>query len=122
MLTSYRISLVDNSNKYKSMFINFVIKKLKSHLIKRSLDYSYTDLFFVKVSNYFFKKNRLKHRFELTHLDSLLPQYKVVDLVNGSEKFFGYRKQGLMAFGNGIEQRGKTIGVVGNLKCRVFGN
>jgi FkbM family methyltransferase len=74
------------------------------------MNYSNSNQFFVNVSNYFFKKNNIQHKIELTQLDSPLPPFKVTDLLNGSEKFFGYRKQGLMAFGNGIAQRGNTIG------------
>jgi FkbM family methyltransferase len=43
-------------------------------------------------------------------MDMLLPPFKVKDPECACEKFFGYRKQGLMAFGNGIAERGKTIG------------
>lgn len=87
-----------------------LFKKLKAQLTKRSLDYSYSNQFFVTVSNYFFRRNNLQHRFELTSPGAMLPPYKIIDPIYGSEKFFGYRKQGLMAFGNGIAERGATIG------------
>ena len=49
-----------------------------------------------------------RFRFKLSKLN--YPKYKIVDNKSQIEKFFGFRKKGLMAFANGIEQRGYDIG------------
>tara|TARA_B100000989_G_C19510696_1_gene458868 strand:- start:1050 stop:1775 length:726 start_codon:yes stop_codon:yes gene_type:complete len=46
----------------------------------------------------------------LSNLGLNYPKYKIVEHDGKSEKFFGFRKQGLMAFSNGIKQRGIDIG------------
>jgi FkbM family methyltransferase len=89
---------------------NFVLKKVKNILIDSSLDYNRSNSYFVFVSNLFFKINGQSHRFEITGLGDFKPNFKVVDYKTGDVKFFGYRKQGLMAFGNGVRQRGIHIG------------
>ena len=46
----------------------------------------------------------------LSNLGLNYPKYKIVEHDGKSEKFFGFRKQGLMSFANGIENRGYSIG------------
>lgn len=90
--------------------LKFTIKKIKSKLIESSLDYKKPNWYFLFISNLFFKLNRQSHRFEKSGLGDFKPGYKVVDYETRNTKFFGYRKQGLLAFGNGIKQRGIHIG------------
>jgi FkbM family methyltransferase len=89
---------------------NFIVKKIKNILVDSILNYNRPNSYFVFISNLFFKISGQSHRFEISGLGDFKPSFKVVDYKTGDFKFFGYRKQGLMAFGNGIRQRGIHIG------------
>lgn len=90
--------------------INSIFKKLKNLIINSALNYKNSDLYFIRASNFIFKITRKGHRFKLSNLGDSLPKYYVFELKDNSRKFFGYRKQGFMAFENGIKKRGEHIG------------
>jgi len=91
--------------------ISSILKKIKNIIISSALNYKNSDLYFIKISNLIFKITKKEHRFQLSNLGDNLPKYFVFDLKDSSKKLFGYRKQGFMAFGDGIKKRGEHIGL-----------
>ena len=89
---------------------DIIFKRLKGLIIKSILNYKNSDSYFVFVSNILLKLNNKNHRFEKSDLGDLFPKFKIVDSLSNQFKFFNYRKQGLMAFENGIAERGVFIG------------
>jgi len=83
---------------------------MKSIFFKLMSNYKIPDGFFIDIINLFFLLLKKNHRFKLSNLGANKPKYKVISLDKSEEKFFGFRKQGLMAFSNGIKQRGNDIG------------
>lgn len=90
--------------------MKYILSNLKKLFFRIISNYKINDTIFVVLINLFFLFMNRKHRFRLSNLGQDCPKYKVVDDNNQSEKFFGFRKQGLMAFANGISQRGYDIG------------
>ena len=86
--------------------INSLFRKIKNYIINSTLDYKKSDLYFIRISNLFFKITKKSHRFKLSNLGDNLPKYFVQEFNNENKKYLGYRRQGLMAFGNGIILRG----------------
>ena len=90
--------------------MNHLKSYIKSIFFKLISNYKIPDSFFIDVINLFFLFLKKNHRFKLSNLGANMPKYKIISLDNLEEKFFGFRKQGLMAFSNGIIQRGNDIG------------
>ncbi|MEL0008703.1 MAG: FkbM family methyltransferase [Flammeovirgaceae bacterium] len=90
--------------------MNHIKSYIKSVFFKLISNYKIPDSVFIGVINLFFLFLKKNHRFKLSKLGAYMPKYKVISLDNSKEKFFGFRKQGLMAFSNGIKQRGNDIG------------
>ena len=83
---------------------------IKSLFFRIISSYRVNDKIFIKTINLYFIFMNRRFRFKLSKLGPSYPKYKIVDNKSQIEKFFGFRKQGLMAFANGIEQRGYDIG------------
>lgn len=90
--------------------MKFVLSYIKSIFFSIISNYKISDKTFITVINIYFKLMKKRHRFMLSNLGLNYPKYKIVEHDGKSEKFFGFRKQGLMSFANGIENRGYSIG------------
>jgi len=90
--------------------MKYTLGYIKSIFFRIISNYKISDKIFIRIINIFFILMKKTHRFRLSNLGPSYPKYKIVACDDKDEKFFGFRKQGLMSFSNGIEQRGYDIG------------
>jgi FkbM family methyltransferase len=74
--------------------------------VKIILNYKNHDFWFLSYLNWKISNN---YRFSNSGLSKNEPQYKITDIKSNKSIFFGYRKQGLMCYSNGIIDRGNSL-------------
>jgi FkbM family methyltransferase len=81
-----------------------ILLKIENIIIKFILDYKNSDYWYLLFLN--LKVDSSKYKFSKTFLDDSEPRFKITDLKTNKTIHFGYRKQGLMCYRDGIKQRG----------------
>lgn len=88
-----------------------MLNLIKLKIFNFIIDYKIPDLVFVKTANIFFLLKGKSYRFRVSiKRIETEPKYEIIDFITQDIKKFNFRKQGLMAFKDGISKRGDIIG------------
>ena len=88
-----------------------MLNLLKIRVFNLIIDYKIPDLVFVRIANIFFLLKGKSYRFRVSIKKiETEPKYEIIDFITQDTKKFNFRKQGIMAFKDGISKRGDIIG------------